>query len=142
MNTAIVSPSGTSAGIGFAIPVDTVNLGGTGADPQRPGAHSGNRDHCGKRGGRDPIGGRGCHHRATVPGSPAARAGLRGVDTVRGQIGDVITGVDGKPVHQLSDLTQELEQAGIGKTVQIEISRGDSKMTVSLQVADVSQPRG
>ena len=54
----------------------------------------------------------------------------------------MITGVDGKPVHQLSDLTQELEQAGIGKTVQIEISRGDSKMTVSLQVADVSQPRG
>jgi S1-C subfamily serine protease len=45
-------------------------------------------------------------------------------------------------VHQLSDLTQELEQVGIGKTVQIEINRGGSDMTVSLQVADISQARG
>ena len=78
----------------------------------------------------------------TVPGAPAARAGLRGVDTARGELGDVITGVDGKAVHQLSDLTEELEQVGIGKTVQIEVNRGGSKMTVPLQVADVSQPRG
>jgi hypothetical protein len=44
-------------------------------------------------------------------------------------------------VHRLTDLTDELEQAGIGKTVQLELNRGGSKTSVSLQVADVSQPR-
>jgi 2-alkenal reductase len=140
VNTAIVSPSGTSAGIGFAIPVDTVNR----VVPELI------------RNGRVPTPGIGivaANEAAatrldvegviivrTVPGSPAAPAGR--VDTARGVLGDVIVGVDGKPIHQLSDLSEELEQAGIGKTVQIEINRDDSKMTVSLQVADVSQPRG
>jgi 2-alkenal reductase len=142
VNTAIVSPSGTSAGIGFAIPVDTVNrvvpeLIRTGRVPTPGIGIIAANEAAATR-----LGVEGVIIVQTVPGSPAARAGLRGVDAMRGQLGDVITGVDGKPVHQLSDLTQELEQVGIGKTVRIEINRDGSKMTVSLQVADVSQPRG
>jgi S1-C subfamily serine protease len=142
VNTAIVSPSGTSAGIGFAIPVDTVNrivpdLIKNGRVPTPGiGIIAANEEAATR------LGVQGVIIVRTVPGSPAARAGLRGVDTARGELGDVIVGVDGKTVHQLSDLTEELEQAGIGKTVQIEVDRGGSKRTVSLQVADVSQPRG
>jgi S1-C subfamily serine protease len=142
VNTAIVSPSGTSAGIGFAIPVDTVNrvvpeLIRNGRVPTPGIGIVAANEAAAPR-----LGVEGVIIVRTVPGSPAARAGLRGVDVARGELGDVIVGVDGKPVHQLSDLTEELEQVGIGKTVQIEINRGGSKMTVSLAVADVSQPRG
>ena len=37
VNAAIVSPSGSNAGIGFAIPVDTVNLNHSSTDPAWPG---------------------------------------------------------------------------------------------------------
>ncbi|HEY7301196.1 MAG TPA: trypsin-like peptidase domain-containing protein [Xanthobacteraceae bacterium] len=142
VNTAIVSPSGTSAGVGFAIPVDTVNrvvpeLIKNGRVPT-PGIGI----VAASEAAATKLGVQGVIIVRTVPGSPAAKAGLRGIDAARGELGDVITGVDRKPVHQLSDLTQELEQVGIGKTVQIEINRGGSDMTVSLQVADISQARG
>ena len=51
----------------------------------------------------------------TVPGSSAERAGLRGMDANTGKPGDVIVGVNGKPVRRLADLTQELERVGVGK---------------------------
>ena len=43
-----------------------------------------------------------------TPGSPADRAGLRGVDPNAGAIGDVIVEVNGKPVRRLADLTDHL----------------------------------
>jgi 2-alkenal reductase len=128
--------------VGFAIPVDTVNrvvpdLIKNGRVPTPGiGIVAANEAAATRMGVQGVIIVR------TVPGSPAARAGLRGIDAARGQLGDVIVAVDGKPVRQLSDLTQELEQVGIGKTVQLEINRGGSDMTLSLQVADVSQSRG
>ena len=124
VTTAIVSPSGSNAGIGFAIPVDTVNrivpeLIRNGRVPTPGiGIIAGNESIATRMGVAGVIVVR------TVPGSPAARAGLRGVDATRGELGDVITGVDGKPVHRLTDLTDELEQVGIGKTVQLELTRG------------------
>ncbi|WP_343207790.1 hypothetical protein [Bradyrhizobium sp. Ai1a-2] len=36
----------------------------------------------------------------TAPGSPAERAGIRGVDSASGNLGDIITAADGKPVHR------------------------------------------
>ena len=45
----------------------------------------------------------------TAPGSPAERAGIRGVDFNSGALGDVIVQADGKPVHRLSDLTDQIE---------------------------------
>ena len=75
----------------------------------------------------------------TLPGSPAARAGLRGVDPRTGEIGDIIVGVNGKPVRRLSDLTAELERAGVGQPVELTIERDGRPMNVRIDVADVGR---
>jgi 2-alkenal reductase len=77
----------------------------------------------------------------TVPGSPAERAGLRGVDMEKNQLGDVIVAVGGKPVHRLTDLTDELEQVGVGKKVQLTLNRNGAKTSVDVDVADVGATR-
>lgn len=141
VNTAIYSPSGAYAGIGFAIPVDVVNR----VVPQLI------------RSGRVPVPGIGIQAGSdamasktgingvaiirTVPGSPAERAGLRGANVQTGQLGDVIVAVNGKPVRRLAELTELLEQAGVGATVQLEIMRGGSRTTVPVQVADIGITR-
>ncbi len=73
----------------------------------------------------------------TLPGSPAARAGLRGVDPRTGEIGDIIVGVNGKPVRRLSDLTEALERIGVGKTLELTVDRNGRTMPVPIEVADV-----
>jgi 2-alkenal reductase len=142
VNTAIYSPSGASAGIGFAIPVDVVNR----VVPQLI------------RGGRMPnpgigimageeavtarLGIEGVVVVRTLPGSPAARAGLRGVDQRTGELGDVIVGVNGKPVRRLSDLTAEIERSGIGQSVELTVERNGRPTTVRIDVADVGKTPG
>jgi 2-alkenal reductase len=137
VNTAIFSPSGTSAGIGFAIPVDVVNrvvpeLIRNGRMPS-PGI--------GIVAGQDAavaqLGIEGVVVVSTLRGSPAEQAGLRGVDPQTGQIGDVIVGVNGKPVQRLSDLTTALEEAGVGQPVELTVERGNRNVTVRVQVADM-----
>jgi 2-alkenal reductase len=141
VNTAIYSPSGAYAGIGFAIPVDVVNrvvpqLIRTGRVPV-PGI--------GIQAGSDAMGSKvgvnGVAVIRTVPGSPAERAGLRGANLQTGQLGDVIVAVNGKPVQRLAELTELLEQAGVGSTVQLEIIRGGGRTTVPVQVADIGVTR-
>jgi 2-alkenal reductase len=122
VNTAIFSPSGASAGIGFAVPVDVVNR----VVPQLI------------RSGRVPTPGlEGVVVVRTLAGSPAARAGLRGVDPRTGEIGDVIVGVNGRPVRRLSDLTEELERIGVGRSLELLLERDGRRTTVSVEVADV-----
>jgi len=72
-------------------------------------------------------------------GSPAQRAGLRGVDPQTGQIGDIIVGVNGKPVRRLSDLIQALEQTGVGQSVEIAVERQGRTVTVPVNVADTGR---
>jgi 2-alkenal reductase len=138
VNTAIYSPSGSNAGIGFAIPVDVVNrvvpqLIKNGRVPL-PGIGIVAADEA----AATRLGVQGVIVVRTVPGSPAEHAGLRGINTSTGQLGDVIVAADGKTVHRLTDLTDELEQVGVGKTVELKIARGGSTTTVSVQVADIS----
>src|SRR3954464_2881341 len=71
-----------------------------------------------------------------LPGSPAQRAGVRGIDPQTGEIGDVIVGVNGKPVRRLSDLIQALEQTGVGRSVEIAVKRQGRTVTVPVDVAD------
>jgi S1-C subfamily serine protease len=139
VNTAIFSPSGANAGVGFAIPVDVVNR----VVPQLI------------RNGRVPtpgigivaaseemaarLGAEGVVVVRTMPGSPAEQAGLRGVDPRTRVLGDVIVAVDGKPVHNLANLTDQLEQAGVGKTVELSIKRGGATTSVKMQVADITR---
>jgi 2-alkenal reductase len=75
----------------------------------------------------------------TIPGSPAERAGLRGVDPKSGTLGDVIVAVNGNAVHSLADLTDQLEQIGVGKTVELSIKRDGKTTSVSMQVADIGR---
>jgi 2-alkenal reductase len=139
VTTAIISPSGSNAGIGFAIPIDTVNR----VVPELI------------RNGRVPTPGIGIVAASEAiatrmgvegvivvrasPGSPAERAGVRGVDVRSGTVGDVITGVNGKPVRRLSDLTEELEQVGVGKTVQVTVARNGQSRTIQIDVIDISR---
>jgi 2-alkenal reductase len=141
VNTAIYSPSGSSAGIGFAIPVDVVNrvvpeLIRNGRVPTPGiGIVAGNEALAARLGVEGVIVVR------TVPGSAAAKAGLQGLNTATGQPGDVIVEADGKPVRRLPDLTDELEQVGIGKPIKLTLDRGGHRTSVSVQVADIGSDR-
>jgi 2-alkenal reductase len=137
VNTAIYSRSDSSAGIGFAIPVDVVNrvvpqlirdghiaapsIGIVGGDPTLTAR----------------LGIEGVVVVETVPGSPAERAGLQGIDTSSWEIGDVVVAANGRPVRRLPDLNDQLEQTGVGNKVDLSIERKGSKMSVSLEVADL-----
>lgn len=139
VNTAIFSPSGTNAGIGFAIPVDVVNrvvpeLIRTGRVPTPGiGIIAGDETLAAQ------LGVTGVIVASVVPGSPADRAGLRGVDARAGIIGDVIVGVEDAPVRRLADLTDRLERTGVGDTVSLTIIRNDRSETVEVAVVDVGE---
>ncbi len=146
VTTAIVSPSGTNAGIGFAVPIDTVNrvvpeLIRAGRVPTPGIGIVAANEAVAARIGRE-----GVIIIRTVPGSPAERAGLRGVDAATGSMGDMIVAVDGKPVRRLSDLTEALERIPIPGRVQLTIERGGTQRTVPVDVVEADpasrRPRG
>jgi S1-C subfamily serine protease len=121
VNTAILSPSGTNAGIGFAIPVDIVNrvvpqLIRNGHVPTPGIGIVATNEAVATR-----MGVEGIVILRTVPGSPAARAGLRGIDVNSSTLGDVIVGANGKPVHRMSDLTDQLENIGVDHTISLAV---------------------
>jgi S1-C subfamily serine protease len=139
VNTAILSPSGTSAGIGFAIPIDAVNrvvpeLIGKGYVPTPGIGIVAANEAAATRAGVD-----GVVILRTAPGSPAERAGLRGMDQATGQPGDVIVGVNGKPVRRLADLIAELERTGVGKRLTLAIKRDGRDVSVDVDVMDVGR---
>ncbi len=138
VNTAIISQTGSSAGIGFAVPVDTVNrivpqLIQHGKAP-RPGigvAIAG--EATGARLGID-----GLIVADIVAGGAADRAGLVGVDRRNGRLGDVITHVNGEPVRNIAEFAAALEAVGIGNQVELTVRRGGRARAVALRVMDIS----
>jgi len=77
-----------------------------------------------------------------APGSPAERAGLRDVDFNTAALGDVIVAVNDTTVRRLSDLTDELERNGVGKTVRLTVQRDGRTRTVETEAPHlVSRPR-
>ena len=141
VTTAIYSPSGSNAGIGFAIPADVVNrvvpeLIRNGHVPT-PGIGI----VAGSEALATRVGVEGVVIVRTVPGSPAARAGLRGVNGATGQLGDVIVAANDMPVRRLTDLTDTLEALGVGKQAHLTVRRGGSNTTVDIDIIDVSQER-
>jgi len=139
VTTAIISPSGTSAGIGFAIPIDIVNrvvpeIIRKGYVPTPGiGIVAANEEAATRAGVEGVVVVR------TVPGSSAERAGLRGIDPNARTLGDVIVGVNGKPVHRLPDLTEELERIGVGKRVTLAIKREGRDVSVEVEVVDIGR---
>jgi 2-alkenal reductase len=139
VNTAIISPSGSSAGIGFAIPADIVNrivpeLIKNGRVPTPGIGIVAAGEAVATR-----MGVEGVIVVRTAPGSPAERAGIRGVDFNSGALGDVIVQADGKPVHRLSDLTDQIEQVGAGKSVRITLKRGSETRDVNVDIVDIGR---
>lgn len=138
LNTAILSRSGASAGIGFAIPVDTVNrivpqLIAKGSVPTPGiGIVSANPALANQ------LGVQGVVIADVVPGTPAAQAGLQGIDPNTGTIGDIITAVNGQSVDSVGQLSALLASVGIGKTAKLTVERDGQSRTVEVQVTDVS----
>ena len=126
VNTAIYSPSGVSAGIGFAIPVDTVNR--IVAELIRYGkvTRPGIGVQIAEEQIADRLGVKGILVVDVVPGSAAAKAGIRPTrreGSGRVRLGDVITAVDGKKVESPNDLFLLLENYKIGDVVNISLLR-------------------
>jgi S1-C subfamily serine protease len=126
VNTAIYSPSGASAGIGFAIPVDTVNR----IVPELIRYGKVTRPGLGIQVAEDQIAERlgvnGVLVVDVVQGSAAAKAGLRPTRrevSGRVRLGDVITAVDGKKVESPNDLFLALEKHKVGDTINVTVLR-------------------
>ena len=138
VNTAIFSPSGASAGIGFAIPVDEVNrvvprlirdgkmvrpaLGIEGAPPQFLAA----------------LGlPKGVAVTGVVAGGAAAAAGLKPFRRATGGRivpGDIITALGGRPVASFDDLLEALEAHQPGDTVAVTLLREGAGTPVELRI--------
>ena len=137
VNTAIKSPSGVNAGVGFAVPVDTVNV----IVPQLLRDGSAARVGLGIQLGPDAwardSGLEGVVVQAVVAGSGAERAGIEGAD-LRGdsvRLGDVIVGIDDRPVRQREDLFAALVGYEEGDVVRVRLVRGgDPNRVESVEV--------
>ncbi|BCD60122.1 MULTISPECIES: S1C family serine protease [unclassified Nitratiruptor] len=138
VNTAIYSPSGASAGIGFAIPINTVNrvvssLIAYGRYlPPRLGVESDDRIN---RVLQKRFGIEGVAVLKVDPQSPAAVAGLKPTILYpdgRIVFGDIIVAVNGKKVHSFQELQDMLEQFNHGDEITLTVLRG--RETVHIKV--------
>jgi 2-alkenal reductase len=139
VNTAILSPSGSNAGIGFAIPISTANrvvpeLIRSGRVPTPGIGIVAAPESVATR-----IGAEGVVIVQVATGSPAERAGLQGVDLSSGVLGDVIVEVDGRAVRRLSDLTDALEKINVNGTASLTVLRDGAKRSVRVNVVDISR---
>ncbi len=140
VNTAIFSPSGAYAGVGFAIPVDTVRW--VVEDLIRHGRLV--RPQLGVNVAPDDwlrqLGIEGALVVTVAAGSGAERAGLR--PTRRGargevELGDVIVEIDGQPVRSSADLILLLEKRRVGEQVRLTVERDGQREEVT---ATLGQP--
>ena len=138
VNTAIISGSGSSAGIGFAVPVDVVNqvvpkLITNGKVP-RPGIGIIVLDEEVAAG----LGTVGVVIEQVIPDTEAERAGLEGIDYRRRTLGDVIVAVEGSPVGNMADFVRILQNFEIGQTITLEVRRGEALREVVVAIMDIS----
>lgn len=133
VNVAIYSPSGASAGIGFAIPVDTVNR----VVPQlvqngryiRPVLGITMNDDVNER-VIERLGVKGVLVLEVESKSPAHQAGLRGTVIQANDeliLGDIIQAIDGKPVTTTAELSAVMDKYTLNDTVKVQFLREGSK---------------
>lgn len=140
INTAIYSPSGASAGVGFAVPVDTVNR----VVPQliskghyAPPSLGIETDDVLSRTIARQLGISGAAVLRVPPGSAAARAGLRGIQVGRRNLiipGDVITAVNGKEVTSTGELVARLDDYKPGDVVELTVWREGKQVKLAATV--------
>lgn len=135
VNTAIFSPSGASSGIGFAIPVDTVNR----FVPELIRYGKVTRPGLGVQVAEDQLAKElrliGVLIVEVTPGSAAAKAGIRSTRRdSQGQVklGDVIVAIDGKKIESVNDLFLVLEQRKVGDTVTLALVRDGQRQQVKV----------
>ena len=130
INTAIIGPAGGNVGIGFAVPVvmaravmdqlikfGEVKRGRLGISMQ------------------DVVGSEGAAVAEVQPNSPASQAGLRK--------GDVVTGLNGRPVRGAAELRARLGVVPVGESVELRVQRGGETRTLKAQVGAIeSGPSG
>ncbi|MGH8146117.1 MAG: Do family serine endopeptidase [Rhodanobacteraceae bacterium] len=131
INSMIYSPSGSSAGLGFAIPSDLaaevmkqliaygkVERGTLGVDAQdlssRVAAALGIKASSGAL------------ITSVLPGSPAAKAGLKP--------GDLVTSINGKPVTDAQDLRNAEGLATVGSTLVLGVDRSGKQLTLDAKL--------
>ena len=140
VNTAIYSPSGAYAGIGFAVPVEEVNH----VVPQlishgkliKPGIGASLAD---ERIARR-IGVDGILILDVEKNGPAELAGLRPTRQYRGDIllGDIITGIGGYPVKSYDDVRNALEKHEVGDEVEITFIREGQQAKTVIQLIAIN----
>jgi S1-C subfamily serine protease len=140
VNTAIYSPSGASAGIGFAVPVDIVN----GVVPEiirygrliRPGIGvSVANESVARR-----LGIRGVLIISIQPGSSAETAGLRGT-LWRGNeiiLGDIIETVNNIRISSYDDFRNELDKYHVGDEITLGIFRDNRRIYVKVKLEEAA----
>jgi S1-C subfamily serine protease len=139
INTAIFSPSGASAGIGFAVPVDIVNR----VVPEiikygrviRPGLGVSIVD--------DRIARRleikGVLIINVQSGSAAEVSGLRGTKRIGNDIvlGDIIEEVNGQTITSYDDMRNEFDKYRVGNEVTLGILRGNKRISIRVKLEEV-----
>ena len=155
INSAIYTPSGTTAGIGFAIPINTakriaqdlitegrVQQAYLGVQTMSVGGYLAQAFDL-------PVQ-EGLLVEDAAKGGPAAAAGVRGGDRVaqagmqRIVIGgDVIVAIDGQKIANQSDLNMILNRKRPGDTVSVTVYRGGKKMDIPVKLGErVGNGRG
>ena len=142
VNTAIYSPSGAYAGIGFAVPVDTVNR----IIPQLLAHGKVVRPGLGIVPASEQIVRqlkvKGVLVLSVPDGSAAQQAGL--VGTTQGPqswiLGDLIVSADDEPVADLNDLYRVLDKHDVGDVIKLEVVRAGEKRSVSVKLQPLPEP--
>jgi S1-C subfamily serine protease len=148
INSAIYTPSGTTAGIGFAIPINTAKA--IAHDLMTEGrvrrAYLGVETLSlsgGLAGALDLPVGEGLLVEKVTRGGPAAAAGIRGGDRVAqgsmGRImlgGDVIVAIDGEKVANQLDVGLVLNHKRPGDSVKVTVFRGGTKMDIPVKLGE------
>jgi putative serine protease PepD len=148
INSQILSPSGASAGVGFAIPVSIAKrvvpeLIKNGV-VRRPKLGVGTRDVKDLQGQVELPVSEGVMVWEVVPSGSADAAGLRGLmQTDNGDIvmGDIIVAIDGEKVSERDDLFRILDKRQVGDVVKVDIYRESRKMTVNVRLLEAPDAR-
>src|SRR2546430_7262442 len=147
INSQIESPTGASAGVGFAIPINIAKrivpqLVRNGS-VQRPDLGISPRDvEALGRQAQLPVSD-GVLIWYARPGGAAANAGLRGLaQTDEGvELGDIIVAIDGEKVANKDDLYRVLDKHQIGDTVNVEVIRRGRHTTVPVRLTEAPPAR-
>lgn len=147
VNTMIFSNSGSSAGVGFAIPINVVNK----VAPQiikygmvkRPGlgiAIAEKRELAYFYGIEID---KGLPIQSVRPNGPSAKAGMQGLiqdsQTRRVQLGDVILKIDGKEINDFDDIFNTLYEYKVGDIVEVLYRRGSALKKAKIKLEEIGR---